>query len=106
MARVFGPVSLVKNGGVISAMKGNVGLHKELVGKQLTTVPKQHFQHVVRLTALAPTGYAFLKRGGQAEACRQQHEQNHVWPKSLHVSRIPHHVSRFTFHVSRSEERR
>ena len=99
MACVLGPVGLVKNGGVISAVKGNVGLHKELVGKQVSSVPEQHFQHIVRLTAFVPVGDPFLKHGSQAEAGRQQHEQNHVWPKSLHVSRFtprasPSHAQR------------
>ena len=73
---VLGRAGLVEMDGVIAAVKGDVGLDKEVVGKQAASVPQQDFQHVVGLPAPAPIRHAFLQNGGQAKAGRQQNEQN------------------------------
>src|ERR1035437_9047788 len=52
VAGVFRRASLVKNGGIVSAMKRDIGLHKELVGKEAASVPEQNLHYTIGVAAL------------------------------------------------------
>src|ERR1051326_72744 len=64
-------LGLIKNRGVISAVKRNVCLDEEMVSEHLASVAQQDLEDAGRFPSLAPGGYTGLDRCRQAETDRQ-----------------------------------
>src|SRR5882724_11305156 len=54
VAGVLRRLAPIEDGWVIPAMKGNVRLAEEMIGKESPAIPKDHFQHVARIASTAP----------------------------------------------------
>ena len=76
---VFRGGCLIKNRRVVSAMKGDVCLDEEVVGKQAAGVPKQGLEHVLRIPLACPRFCTGLKAGREGEGCGGEQQKNEFW---------------------------
>ena len=76
---VLGGCGLIEYGRVVSAMKGDVCLDEEVVGKQAAGVPKQGLEHVLRIPLAGPRFCTGLKAGREGEGCGGEQQKNEFW---------------------------
>ena len=84
VAAVPGRLGLVEDGRVVAAVERNIRLHKEMVGKQPAAVSEQHLEHAAGPGPFAPALRPRLDDRGEAEAGRQQEQQDQERNSSFH----------------------
>src|SRR2546421_12064540 len=67
VAAVFGRLRLIEDRWIIATVEGDIGLDKELAGKQAAAVAEQDNQDITRILAGAPRRRPRLDQAGQAE---------------------------------------